>query len=661
MIWAQKSGGRVGLYPDREEIQGWIEWTRANLPHEGDIPYLNWSGPEAKTAQTDDASSEGESTCEESPPWTAGITDFLNDVALGVEVGRLEGMLDTFARAMSADLLDLAPRFTALHFYYNLASEEYPEWSMCNKDLYEPWQSDFRRDLRTLVGMLPIEECPHDWRRIKWEISNALAGRDWDRVRQLFKLAEAFHSTEDRDLWALRGQLGFFMAFDKDRAKRPETHYWLLSVNFPDLGVGSPLVLEAYGVGLVRAPKQILEGKPDQKMRETARDARNDLDKALQSRGDLGPAYRAMLGACHFALDDYAHAAGEYSIVLNSETTFRRLMLLDYIRAVTREAGSVDAEGLMERLREGDFSSFLKDFKPDLLRVLAKSHVLAGEREEAEAVYRQWAKEYPNDPQVYLHLAELFAQELNYEEAYKALRKAVDLKPELEQELPYKVALPLGAIAAEHLDLDRLTREAIKEHPEIEKLLDLLFPDVWSTYSKLSPEARGPWLSASFQTYYIPSIQPASAPQCRQIGAEKFAKAVEIELRQCIFEAFKKETSGNLNVKAVAEQARTDQKASLFAEFLVGKGRLALGQMAFILREARAGKGELIRLFGDWTRQHFPKLDGPQLDVLKKIYVPRNLESHESASLDVKEVPKLCRGFLDALLARTAEKALLGR
>jgi hypothetical protein len=83
--------------------------------------------------------------------------------------------------------------------------------------------------------------------------------------------------------------------------------------------------------------------------------------------------------------------------------------------------------------------------------------------------------------------------------------------------------------------------------------------------------------------------------------------------------------------------------------------------MAFILREARAGKGELIRLFGDWTRQHFPKLDGPQLDVLKKIYVPRNLESHESASLDVKEVPKLCRGFLDALLARTAEKALLGR
>lgn len=649
----------MALYPDLEEIQRWIEWTRANLSYEGDIPYLNWSGPEVKTAQSDNVSFEGKNAGEEKPPWTVGTTDFLDDVAIGAEVGRLEKMLDMFAQAMSVDLIDLAPRFTALHFYYNLATEEWPEWSMYNKDLYEPVQSEFRRDLRTLAGMLPIEQCPHDWRRIKWEISNALVVKDWDRVGQVFKLAEAFHATEDGDLWALRGQLSFFWAFDKDGAKRPETHSWLLSVNPPDVGLGSPLVLEVYGIGLCRAPRQILGGKLDQKVRETARDARNDLEKALQSRGDLGPAYHVMLAACHLALDDYAHAADEYNLVLNSETTFRRFMLLDFVRAVVQGGGG-EAE-LLKRIREGDLSSFLNDFKPDLLRGLAKSRVLAGEREKAEAVYRQWAKEYPKDPQVYLHLAELFAQESNYEDAYKALRKAVDLKPELEQELPYKVALPLGAIAAEHLDLDRLTREAIKEHPEVEKLLDLLFRDVWSTYSKLSPEARGSWLSASFQTYYIPSIQPASAPQCRQIGAEKFAKAVEIELRQCVFEAFKGDTSGKLNVKAVAEQARTDQKAGLFAEFLVGKGRLTLGQMAFILREARAGKGELFRLFGEWTHQHFPKVDGPQLDVLKKIYIPRNLESHVSASLDVQEVPKLCRGILDALLERTSENAQLTR
>jgi hypothetical protein len=341
----------MGLYPDREEIQGWIEWTRANLPREGDIPYLNWSGPETEKREGSEVSPEGESTGEERPPWTAGITNFLDDVAIGAEVGRLEKMLDTFAQAMSAELFDLAPRFTALHFYYNLATEEWPGWSMYNKDLYEPVQSAFRHDLRTLTGMLPIEECPHDWRRIKWEISNALAGRDWDRVGQIFNLAEAFHATEDRDMWALRGQLNFFMAFDRDGAKRPETHSWLLSINPPDVGLGSPLALDAYGLTLVRAPKQILGGKLDQKMREAARDARNNLEKALHCRGDLGPAYHAMLGASHLALEDYAHAADEYNIVLNYETTFRRFLLLDFVRSVVQEGGG--EEELLKRIHKG--------------------------------------------------------------------------------------------------------------------------------------------------------------------------------------------------------------------------------------------------------------------------------------------------------------------
>ncbi len=652
----------MGLYPDREEIQGWIEWTRANLPHEGDIPYLDWSGPEAEKQQGSEVSPECESTCEERPPWTAGITDFLDDVALGAKVGCIEGMLDTFAQAMSADPCDLPPRFTTLHFYHALATEDWPEYSIYKRDSYDSVQADFRRDLRTLVGMLPVDECPHDWRRIKWEISSALAADDWDHAWQLFKLAEAFKATEVSDFLVLRGQLSFFLTFAVDKVKLPKNHGWLLSVNPPDVGFGSKLVFEAYRVGLASAPDQIPGGTLGEKVREALRDAAYGLEKGLRSRTDLCPAYHAMLGTCYLVLEDHAHAAEEYSKVLASEKAFQRFDL-DKFKALAVTLAR-DTEGVVEALKQAlasDPSKLLTDFKPDLLQVLARSHALAGEREKAKAVYRQWAKEYPNDPQVYLHLAELFAQEANYEEAYQALRKAVDLKPELEQELPYKVALPLGAIAAEHFDLDRLTREAIKEHPEIEKLLDFLFPDVWSTYSKLSPEARGPWRFASVQTYYIPSILPASAPQCRQIGAEKFAKAVEIELRQCVFEAFKKETSGDLNVKAGAERARADQKAGLFAEFLVRKGKLTLGQMAFILREARAGKGELFRLFGEWTHQHFPKLDGPQLDVLKKICILRNLESHESASLDVKEVPKLCRGFLDALLARTAEKAVLSR
>jgi tetratricopeptide (TPR) repeat protein len=648
------------LYPDREEIQEWIEWTRRNLPYEGDIPCLNWTGPEVKAAQSDDMPSEAKNAGTEEPPWSERITELLDGAARyeNWEAPR-EVMLDVFVRTMMADLLDLAPRFTALHFYYSLATEEWPEWSLYNKDLYEAAQSAFRDDLRTLVGLLPIEQCPHDWRRLKWEISNAVAGRDWDRVGQIFKLTEAFHATEATHLWALRGRISFFRAFDKDGAQLPKMHSSLLTINPPVaelVGELNLLDLEVYQLSLVGGPKQILKGQLDQKMRETARDARNDLEKAIHSRETLGPPYHAMLGACHLALGDYAHAADEYNIVLNTETTFRAFMLWDFVDAVVRQHDHVDVNGLMKILCKSDPSSFKKDFKPDLLQVLAKCHLLAGKPDKAEAVYQRWASEYANDPQVHLHLAEFFAQEADYEKAYRALRKAVDLKPELEQELPYKVALPLGAIAAEYLDLDKITREAIKEHPEVEKLLDLLLRDVWSTYSKLRLESRQVWLFASIQTYYSPSIQPGLASQFRQAGAQEFAKAVEIELRHRVFEAFRTETSKDVNVRALAEQARTDLRAKLFAEFLLARGKLTLGQMAFILREGRAGKDKLFMLLGEWVNQHFPGLDDAQLVSLKKIYELRNLESHESKPLNVDEVPNLCRGFLDAFLQELAKK-----
>jgi tetratricopeptide (TPR) repeat protein len=648
----------MAFYPDPEEIQGWVEWTRANLPREGDIPYLDWSGPEVRKPEGDGALSQVGGAEEEEPPWMRRITDLLNDAALGGAEDHREAMLNAFVQMTLADLADLAPRFTALHLYYNLAVEDWLDYSLYSKELLEDVQSAFLRHLRTLVCILPIEECPHDWGRIKWEVSSALAVGEWDRVGQLFKIAEAFSPTKDQDLWAIRGQVGFFVAFDKDTARRLKTHSWLLSANPPDLGGGSPLVLEPYGVGLCRAPEQILAGNLDQETRDTARDARNDLEKALQSRTDLSPVYHAMLGTCHLALEEYSHAADEYGIVLNTETTFLRLKLLDYIRAALREADNLDTDGLLKHLGERDYSRFWVDFKPKLLQVLAKCHALAGEPDKARAVYQQWAREYRHDPEAHLGLAELLEQETKFEEAYHALRKAVDLKPELDRELPYKIALALGAIAAERHDLDRLAREAIKEHPEVEKLLDLLFSDTWPTYGKLSPEARGPWLLASLQTYYIPCIQPTSAPQFRQVGAEKFAKAVEIELRQRVFDAFKKDSSEVRSVVDAVERARKDQRALPFAKFLLEKGWLTLGQMEFVLREALAAKGELFRLFGEWTRQHFPKFDSAQLNILNEICTPRNLESHQTVPLDVSEVPGLCRAFLDALLAGTAEKAL---
>jgi hypothetical protein len=179
------------------------------------------------------------------------------------------------------------------------------------------------------------------------------------------------------------------------------------------------------------------------------------------------------------------------------------------------------------------------------------------------------------------------------------LLKEVGLRPEAEQEPGYKLALALGAIAAENLDLDRVTRETLKSRPELEKLLNLLWSDVWRTYDKMSEEARGIWRFASVQTYYNASDLPTLAPRYRQTGAEKFAKAVEIELRTRVFEKFKTEIKGNDRLKVTAEQSRKDQRAGPFAEFLVKKGKLTLGQMKALLSEAGRGRDELSRHLGE--------------------------------------------------------------
>jgi len=131
-----------------------------------------------------------------------------------------------------------------------------------------------------------------------------------------------------------------------------------------------------------------------------------------------------------------------------------------------------------------------------------------------------------------------------------------------------------------------------------------------------------------------------------------------MELRERTFESFKSEVSGEGGIAAAAERLRNDQNSGHFAEFLVGKGHLTLLQMWFILREARAGRNELFRRFGEWTRQHFPCVD-ERLEDLKKIGILRNRGSHEAGSLDVGEVPTLCRRFLDALLATTGRNANL--
>ncbi|MBZ5561808.1 MAG: hypothetical protein LAP13_05245 [Acidobacteriia bacterium] len=643
----------MSVYPGRKEVQEWVEWVRKYLPSDGDIPSIDWCGPEAKTEPGTNTAPECGEAAGNELPWVGASQDILDEEALAGSASQRENMLALFAEVMSADVRELAPRFAALHFYYNLGSADWPEYSIYKEYEYGSTQAGFRRDLRVLVGMLQLEECPHDWRRLKWEISNSLAAEDWDRAHQLYSFAEAFNAAEAKDIWALRGQVSFFVALGRDKEKRRETYDWLLSVNPPGNGLGSYFVSRAYWSALVEAPAKLREGTLDDKTRGLVLDARSNLEKAFQSRADLGPVYHAMLGTCYLALGDYVQAPREYNKVLSLEVRFKHVdfdVLLRLLRKVKARVGD-DVVDLLKRISEEHAESFIDDFKPPLFRVLADSCARGGKPSEAEAVYGEWAQEYPNDPRVYKDLAGLLAQQQRFREATEALRKLVDLQPETEQEPAYRVALALGSIAPDQIDIERVTREIFENKPEVTKLLDLLFRDLWPTYGRLGNEAREALLYAACLTYYLASIQPALAPQLAQTGGEKHAKAVEIELRERVFVWFRKVVSRDSTLKAVAVHLCEDKTAGPFARFLVRNGRLTLGQMHFILTQAVPGNGELFARFGKWVSENFLGLTRNKLDGLPKICRPRNLEAHKQLRLEVKDVPRLCREFLDALLA----------
>jgi tetratricopeptide (TPR) repeat protein len=564
-------------------------------------------------------------------------------------------MEEVFAQEMlAADPEDLAPRFTALHFYYKLATDNWAEYSIYNREMSEAAQQGFRSDLRTLVSLLPVEECPHDSRRIKWEISNSLAAEDWDRAHRLLKLAEAFcDPTEAKGLWLLRGHINFFLALEAKEVGHRGENFSMLAANPPDGFPGSPLAFEAYKTALVKAPKKIGPGALGEKKQQLIRDARNDLERALRNGEGIQPSYHAMLGACYFVLDDFAHAAEEYEKVLASEILLKRLDF-EKLQCLLKRVDAEPGEGLASligRAVEGHSSEVVRDFKPDLLRVLGKAHALAGEPGKAESVYRQWAHEYPDDPRAYENLAEILAQEAKYPEAYEALRRRIDLTPGSELDPAISTAMALGAIAADRLDLDEITRRVLEKQPVVDELVHSLLVELWLTYRKMAGDTQSIWRFAAIQTRYNPLLLPDLAARYRQTGAEKFAKVVEIELRQRIFGKFRTETKGSPGLGSALQLAQKDRQAEVFAKFLTGDGHLTLGQMGFILRAASTGRSGLFKSFREWLRQSSPKLEALRLSDIDVICKPLNAEKHTTESLDVKEVPERCRRFLDALLA----------
>ncbi len=70
-------------------------------------------------------------------------------------------------------------------------------------------REQFSADFALLVRHLVVEDCPPNWRSIRWEILNSYVIRDWERALDLYGRAEKLGVTDPVDIQLMRGQFRF--------------------------------------------------------------------------------------------------------------------------------------------------------------------------------------------------------------------------------------------------------------------------------------------------------------------------------------------------------------------------------------------------------------------------------------------------------------------
>jgi hypothetical protein len=115
--------------------------------------------------------------------------------------------------ALTSNHSDLPVRFIWLNLFYRLAHYPADDRAVVNRgsENAEGHRQEFLNDLKTLVGLTRDEAAGcKDPRRVRWEISNACAIRDWDFAGSLYTRLEEMVSAEQKSqVLAMHGRQEF--------------------------------------------------------------------------------------------------------------------------------------------------------------------------------------------------------------------------------------------------------------------------------------------------------------------------------------------------------------------------------------------------------------------------------------------------------------------
>jgi tetratricopeptide (TPR) repeat protein len=335
-----------------------------------------------------------------------------------------------------------------------------------------------------------------------------------------------------------------------------------------------------------------------------------DLKAAFAKRGDLSPAYRAVLARCYFLTEHFHDAAKEY-----------------------------------ERLETTSVLKFLKSVVPDHAVYLsaAVSYREGDEWEQAIAVLKKCAANFPDAKGVYLEIAKLWAKELNLPAISEALREELERNPEMDL---WPVS-PL-IVAGETLTDSEEDKARKRSEPEFEQLPSLL-SEYWPAFARLEPGARTEWIFGIQETHFC-RIPGRMRDTYKRKAISSFAQAVEIELSSKVFQRFRE---CDPRIRELAGQAIKEKSDKLvpFARFIVEDRRgLTLKEMANILNwSSKISPQPLFQELGIWVQKNHPKLF-ERLDLLYKIADFRNPAIHRGVSIEtIDKTPGWCRAVIESL------------
>jgi len=586
-----------------EQVESWIEWSKANLPATGDIPKIN--------------------STELRPPW---LEDALETVQMMAY--HRDELLTCFRTHLDAKPIDIPSRFTALHVYSAfIAVEEVAEYlgGYCTPvarerggeeaiELIEESEREARqvieasaKDLADLVHRLDVDKVPADWRFIRWEILNSYAVGDWDRALKLYDRAGEPGPLELTDLQLMRGQFRYLLVYASEFELGLYLLWWEPKVYGPD----DPerfLLLFLSGLSMSKPETHLTHSH-----RDTLRGAANDLEKALDKTQGAAPAdavYRAVLARCHSSLGRFREAAAQYAKVLSSQLV--------------------------------TLVPFLK--KP-VYKALTSVYRAGGELQEAINTLEQWAQDFPEEKGIYLQVAELKAEMGDFDSVLIAIRNEEERNPEADRDWRVTSLLALG----DTRDVSRKLLSALKSDEEVYYSTVALLREYWPAYATLSAKAQEEWTAGSLLWNCLPG-KPMRNTWLRK-AALCYASAAEIELRARFFTPFRDRVRRAPELLTIAQQGRTDKDAGIFCQFIVsGNGSLTLLQMASILGECNRPQKPILKEFKAWLGPAHPVL-AKQVPALREIGAFRNPGTHEATSTTTMErVPEWCRSVIEALI-----------